>query len=131
MKLFGLGPNLLKRYQTLGETFYEEDKRLAVKRAVWAYSLSLLGTVAFYGCYGAMALSTALGKLTVPADLGDSLLDGGLVLERRLVVRAGASVAHDLKAYGLRGAFSLELVGDEGVSATIVRTGRFTKEIRR
>src|SRR4029434_5752668 len=44
VKLFGLGPLLLDRYKKLGDQFYEEDKRLAVKRAGWAYGLSLLAT---------------------------------------------------------------------------------------
>jgi ATP-binding cassette subfamily B protein len=33
VKLFGLGPLLLGRYQTLAETFYREDRALAMKRA--------------------------------------------------------------------------------------------------
>jgi ATP-binding cassette subfamily B protein len=65
VKLFGLGPSLLERYQRLGETFYQEDKRLAVRRSFWAYLLSLLGTVAFYACYGLMAVATAMGRLTL------------------------------------------------------------------
>ena len=57
VKLFGLGPLLLGRYQRLSETFYSEDRRLAMARAGWAYSLSLIGTAAFYGCYVMIALS--------------------------------------------------------------------------
>ena len=65
VKLFGLGPGLLTRYQTLGEAFYLEDKKLALKRAGWAYGLSLLGTFAFYGAYGSMAVAAAMGALTL------------------------------------------------------------------
>ena len=36
VKLFGLGPLLLGRYRTLAETFYREDRKLAVRRAGWA-----------------------------------------------------------------------------------------------
>ena len=70
VKLFGLGPLLLARYRTLGETFYREDQALARKRAVWAYSLSLLGTGAFYACYLIVALGAARGKIS----LGDMTL---------------------------------------------------------
>ena len=52
VKLFDLGPHLLGRYRTLSETFYHEDKRLAVRRAAWTQVLSLIGTGAFYGAYG-------------------------------------------------------------------------------
>jgi ATP-binding cassette subfamily B protein len=65
VKLFGLGPMLLGRYRTLGEKFYEEDKKLSFRRAGWGYALSLVGTASFYGAYAAMALSAALGKLTI------------------------------------------------------------------
>ena len=34
VKLFGLGPMLLQRYRTLGETFYEDDRKLATRRTV-------------------------------------------------------------------------------------------------
>ena len=48
VRLFGLGPLLLGRYRDLGETFYREDIDLAIRRARWAYALSLLATGAFY-----------------------------------------------------------------------------------
>ncbi|HRI52448.1 MAG TPA: ABC transporter ATP-binding protein [Pseudomonadota bacterium] len=70
VKLFGLGPLLLARYRTLGETFFHEDQALARKRAVWAYSLSLLGTGAFYACYLVVALGAARGRIS----LGDMTL---------------------------------------------------------
>jgi ATP-binding cassette subfamily B protein len=70
VKLFGLGPLLLDRYRTLGETFYSEDQALARKRAVWAYSLSLLGTGAFYACYLVVALGAARNRIS----LGDMTL---------------------------------------------------------
>ncbi|MCC6553240.1 MAG: ABC transporter ATP-binding protein [Polyangiaceae bacterium] len=70
VKLFGLGPTLLGRYRDLGESFYEEDRRLAVQRSGWAYGLSLIGTGAFYGCYAFMALAAAAGRLS----LGDLVL---------------------------------------------------------
>ncbi len=65
VKLFGLGPLLFGRYRDLGESFYEEDKKLSVKRATWAYALSLLGTGAFYGAYASMAAGAAMGAMTL------------------------------------------------------------------
>jgi ATP-binding cassette subfamily B protein len=70
VKAFGIGPLLLSRYRTLGETFYVQDRDLAVQRAGWAYGLSLLATGAFYACYVTMALSAAAGALA----LGDLTL---------------------------------------------------------
>jgi ATP-binding cassette subfamily B protein len=65
VKLFGLGPMLLDRYRSLGETFYLEDRKLAIQRAGWGTTLSLLATGAFYACYALMAVATAAGKLTL------------------------------------------------------------------
>ena len=72
VKLFGLGPLLLDRYRELGEKFYREDRGLAVKRASIGWSLSLLGTGAFYACYAWMAVVAARGRIT----LGDLVLYG-------------------------------------------------------
>ncbi len=67
VKLFGLGPLLLERYKKLGEQFFQEDRALSVKRSSWGYGLSLLATLAFYGCYVAMALAAAAGALGLGA----------------------------------------------------------------
>jgi ATP-binding cassette, subfamily B, bacterial len=65
VKLFGLGPMLLGRYRGLGETFYREDRQLALRRAGWSYALSLVGTLTFYGCYAVVAVAAAAGRLTL------------------------------------------------------------------
>jgi ATP-binding cassette subfamily B protein len=65
VKLFGLGPLLLGRYRSLGETFYREDRQLSLRRAGWSYALSLVGTLTFYGCYAAVAVAAATGRLTL------------------------------------------------------------------
>ncbi len=65
VKLFDLGPTLLERFKLLGETFYREDKALALRRAGWAYGLSLLGTGAFYGSYAFMAIAAAAARITL------------------------------------------------------------------
>jgi ATP-binding cassette subfamily B protein len=70
VKLFGLGPLLLGRYRKLAETFFAEDRRLAIQRAGWGYALSLLSTLTFYGCYVLIAVETVRG----PLSLGDMTL---------------------------------------------------------
>jgi ATP-binding cassette subfamily B protein len=65
VKLFGLGPMLMSRYRDLGETFYREDRKLAIRRAGLTHVLSLLGSGAFYGSYGLMALAAARGELSL------------------------------------------------------------------
>lgn len=70
VKLFGLGPMMLARYKKLAESFYADDRRLAIRRAGWTFALSLLATGAFYGCYVAIALAAAAGRIS----LGDMTL---------------------------------------------------------
>ncbi|HZL18991.1 MAG TPA: ABC transporter ATP-binding protein [Polyangia bacterium] len=77
VKLFGLGPLLLDRYRTLAESFFADDRRLAVRRAAWGYALSLLSTAVFYGSYALIVVATVRGKLS----LGDMTL--GLVAFRQ------------------------------------------------
>jgi ATP-binding cassette subfamily B protein len=77
VKLFGLGPLLLERYRTLAESFFADDRRLAVRRAGWGYALSLLSTAVFYGSYALIVIATVRGRLS----LGDMTL--GLVAFRQ------------------------------------------------
>jgi ATP-binding cassette subfamily B protein len=70
VKLFGLAPLLLGRYKQLAETFFADDRRLAVRRMVWGYALSLVSTVVFYGCYALIVAATVRGRLS----LGDMTL---------------------------------------------------------
>jgi len=67
VRLFGLGQLFLGRYRQLGERFYGEDRRLAVRRTGWVLALSLVGTAAFYGCYAAVAVAAAAGRITLGA----------------------------------------------------------------
>jgi ATP-binding cassette subfamily B protein len=70
VKLFGLAPLLLGRYRRLAESFFADDRRLAVRRMAWGYALSLLSTVVFYGCYAMIVAATVRGRLS----LGDMTL---------------------------------------------------------
>ena len=75
VKLFGLGRLLLGRYRRLAETIFDEDRRLAIRRTSWGWSLSLLSTLAFYGCYALIvsghgpAAAVAGGHDPVPGRL--------------------------------------------------------------
>jgi ATP-binding cassette subfamily B protein len=70
VKLLGVGDLLLRRYRDQAERFVEDDRKLAVRRAIWGFLLARLSSIAFYGCYGAIVLGTVAGGLT----LGDMTL---------------------------------------------------------
>ncbi len=63
--VLGLGQTLLDRYRSLGESLYQDDRKLAVRRSIWGYLLSLLATLAFYGCYGVIVGLAVAGKLSL------------------------------------------------------------------
>jgi ATP-binding cassette subfamily B protein/ATP-binding cassette subfamily C protein len=70
VKLFGLGPLVLSRYRALFTKFYEEDRRLAVRRMAYGVLFGLVSLLAFYGMYALVATQAAHGLLT----LGDLTL---------------------------------------------------------
>jgi ATP-binding cassette subfamily B protein len=70
VKLFNLGETLLARYMTLFEKFFQEDKSLALRRAVVGFTLGLIATLGFYGSYAWIVWRAVEGKIS----LGDMTL---------------------------------------------------------
>jgi ATP-binding cassette subfamily B protein len=60
VKVFGLGPHLTDRYQSLSEGIYTENKAISKKRAVYGSLLNLISTGGYYGAY-AVVLTKILG----------------------------------------------------------------------
>ena len=65
VKLFGLSNLLVGRYADLSDKFYEENKRLAVKRNIVSTLLVTLGTLGYYGAYAVIIYRTVLGVFTI------------------------------------------------------------------
>ncbi len=65
VKLFGLGARLLARYRAIFDKLYLEDRRLTIRRDVWGFALGLIGTAAFYGAYGWIAVTAVAGAITL------------------------------------------------------------------
>ena len=61
VKLFGLARFLVGRYAELSTEFYEANKALAVRRALVASALALVGTVGYYGAYATIIYLTVTG----------------------------------------------------------------------
>jgi ATP-binding cassette subfamily B protein/ATP-binding cassette subfamily C protein len=70
VKLFGLGPLVLSRYRALFTKFFDEDRRLALRRLRAGLLFGALSLVAFYGMYALMAGRAARAEIT----LGDLAL---------------------------------------------------------
>ncbi|HRE88503.1 MAG TPA: ABC transporter ATP-binding protein [Myxococcota bacterium] len=67
VKLFALGRRFLDRYISIFKKLYLEDKRLTIKRGLWALGLGIVSTLAFYGAYVWIALETVAGAMTLGA----------------------------------------------------------------
>ena len=65
VKLFGLSNLLVGRYADLSDKFYEENKRLAVKRNIVSTLLVTLGTLGYYGAYAVIIYRTVMGAFTI------------------------------------------------------------------
>lgn len=65
VKLFQLGPLLLRRYDQLYEKLYKEDKALTVRRDTWGFLLGIVSTAAFYGAYAWIAVETIRGRISL------------------------------------------------------------------
>jgi ATP-binding cassette subfamily B protein len=65
VKIFGLGQHLADRSRALFDRFYEENKALAIKRAISGSLLNLLPTAGYYGAYVLVLIRTIAGLMTV------------------------------------------------------------------
>jgi ATP-binding cassette subfamily B protein len=70
VKLFGLGPMLLRRYRSIFDKVYAEDRALTLRRESWGLALTLIGTLALYGAYAwivvaAINVTITLGEMTM------------------------------------------------------------------
>jgi ATP-binding cassette subfamily B protein len=70
VKLFGLGPLLLKRYREIFLKIYSEDRALTLRRESWGLILTLIGVAALYGAYiwivmAAINIEITLGAMTM------------------------------------------------------------------
>ena len=65
VKLFGLSKFLVGRYADLSDKFYQENKKLAVRRNIVSTLLVTLGTLGYYGAYVVIIYRTVLGVFSI------------------------------------------------------------------
>jgi ATP-binding cassette subfamily B protein len=65
VKLFRLGPEMLRRYREIFAKLYKEDRNLTIRRDVWGFGLGLLSSLAFYGAYGWIAIAAIQTRITL------------------------------------------------------------------
>jgi ATP-binding cassette subfamily B protein len=65
VKIFGLGDHLAERYREVSERIYEDNKKVAVKRASVGFLLNLISTGGYYGAYAVVLTRTLAGAISV------------------------------------------------------------------
>ena len=65
VKIFNLNPFLIERYRTLAESFFNANKRIAIRRAGWGGLLATIGTVAYYIAYAYIVWRTIRGEFSI------------------------------------------------------------------
>jgi len=61
VKIFGLNGFLIERYKRLAAAFYDANRDLAVKRALWGGLFTAVGTIGYYAAYAWIAWRTLAG----------------------------------------------------------------------
>jgi ATP-binding cassette subfamily B protein len=65
VKIFGLNGFLIDRYRRLASSFYEANRRLALRRAGWGGLFTTIGTIGYYFAYAYIAWRTLSGEFSV------------------------------------------------------------------
>jgi ATP-binding cassette subfamily B protein len=65
VQMFGLAPWLIDRYRVLADRFYEENKRLSVRKGIVSGALSVFGTLGYYAAYAIILVRAVSGAITI------------------------------------------------------------------
>ncbi len=65
VQMFGLASWLAARFRRISTRFYEENRRLSIRRGVSAAALSILGTLGYYAAYISILVSAVVGTITI------------------------------------------------------------------
>jgi ATP-binding cassette subfamily B protein len=98
VQLFGLAPWLTERFRRLSTRFYEENKRLAMQRALVGGGLALLGSAGYYAAYVVILAQAVTGAITIGTL---TFLAGSFDRSRGLIQRLllGASDIYEQSLY--------------------------------
>jgi ATP-binding cassette, subfamily B, bacterial len=98
VQLFGLAPWLIDRYRRISQKFYDENKKLSVRKGITSSALSLVGTAGYYGAYVFVLLEAVFGSISIGSL---TFLAGSFSRSRDLIQRLllGASEIYEQCLY--------------------------------
>jgi ATP-binding cassette subfamily B protein len=65
VQMFGLAGWLSDRYAALAQRYYDENRRLSLRKGVVSALLSILGTLGYYGAYVTILLGAVSGRISL------------------------------------------------------------------
>ncbi len=65
VQMFGLASWLIGRYRALADKFYEENRRLSIRKGIVSTALSVVSTLGYYGAYVYILRRAALGAISL------------------------------------------------------------------
>jgi ATP-binding cassette subfamily B protein len=86
VQLFGLAPWLVERYRTLADKFYDENKRLSIRKALTSFAFSIVSVLGYYSAYVLILWRAVHGEITLGtlAFLTSSFASSRGLIERLL-----------------------------------------------
>jgi ATP-binding cassette subfamily B protein len=98
VQLFGLAPWLIERFRVISRRFYDENRRLSIRKGIVSTGLSLIGTAGYYGAYVVVLLQAVAGALSIGSL---TFLAGSFARSRDLIQRLllGASGIYEQCLY--------------------------------
>jgi ATP-binding cassette subfamily B protein len=98
VQMFGLAPWVVGRFRALSEKFYEENKRLSIRKAIISTGLSIIGTIGYYGAYVIILARAVTGSISIGTL---TFLAGSFARSRDLIQRLlmGASGIYQQSLY--------------------------------
>lgn len=117
VQLFGLAPWLIERFRRISQRFYDENRRLSIRKGIVSTGLALISTVGYYGAYVVILLRAVAGLISLGTL---TFLAGSFARSRDLIQRLlfGASAIYEQCLYlkDLFGFFAMKpaIVSREG-----------------
>ncbi len=98
VQLFGLAPWLIERFRAISQRFYDENRRLSIRKGIVSAGLSLIGTAGYYGAYVVVLLRAVAGAISIGSL---TFLAGSFARSRDLIQRLllGASAIYEQSLY--------------------------------
>jgi len=98
VQMFGLAPWLISRFSRISQRFYEDNKRLSIRKGIVSTGLSFIGTAGYYAAYVVILLRTVSGAISIGTL---TFLAGSFSRSRDLIQRLllGASEIYEQCLY--------------------------------